>query len=290
MTIIRYFILSGSFLIVLLALCAKLDFRFPVDRGDFNFSLSAKSICEKIIGSQPVQYSVADWSKSIPVTNKAARPLQKNNAPVVHIISPESNSLFSWNTMIPYAVTVSDKEDGQSKFGEIATTEVFVEVQYFADAARAAAYQKLPQQKEPPGYTAIKKLDCFNCHAVKSKLIGPAFQEITRKYKKTPNLELLASHIVKGSTGIWGNISMPSHPDLPQKDAEQIVKWILDHTDKPDIDYLRGTEGSFWFRSPSGVASKGAFLLKASYTDHGTDNNYTSSITDQDMIILRSGK
>jgi cytochrome c len=246
MTAIRYIVLSGSFLTVLIT---------------------------------------SYWGSALP----AGKSEQKNNAPVVRIVSPRPDGRFAWNTLIPYSIAVSDKEDGESKFGEITATEVFLEVHYFADPSKGAAYQQRRQQ-EAEAFTLIKKQDCFNCHTVRSKLIGPSFQEIGNKYKKSPDLVLLASHVIKGSSGIWGTAAMPTHPDLDEKEAQQIVRWILDSANDPNVDYLRGTEGSFWFRPPANASSKGVFVLKAGYTDHGIDNNPASCLAGHDVMLLRSDK
>lgn len=58
-----------------------------------------------------------------------------NNAPVVKIIIPKNNSRYEWNTPIRYNIIVSDKEDGESKFQEILSSEVSLEVRYQPDTS-----------------------------------------------------------------------------------------------------------------------------------------------------------
>ena len=41
--------------------------------------------------------------------------------------------------------------------------------------------------KENSGLTMIRRSDCFTCHASKSKLIGPSFEMIAKKYKMANN-------------------------------------------------------------------------------------------------------
>src|ERR1700759_5039547 len=54
--------------------------------------------------------------------------IQENQAPVVKIINPQNNSSFDWDAPVNYKITVSDKEDGESKFDEINIKEVLLEV------------------------------------------------------------------------------------------------------------------------------------------------------------------
>ncbi len=54
----------------------------------------------------------------------------ENHAPIVKILSPKNNSSYSSNSAIPYEISVSDKEDGESKYQEINPKEVFLEIKY----------------------------------------------------------------------------------------------------------------------------------------------------------------
>jgi cytochrome c len=37
----------------------------------------------------------------------------------------------------------------------------------------------------------------------------------------------LGEKIVKGGSGVWGDVAMSAHPNIPQKDLNQIVQYIL---------------------------------------------------------------
>ena len=37
----------------------------------------------------------------------------------------------------------------------------------------------------------------------------------------------LSQKIVKGGSGVWGDVAMAAHPDLQQKDLNQIIQYIL---------------------------------------------------------------
>lgn len=73
-----------------------------------------------------------------------------------------------------------------------------------------------------------KAKNCMACHATDKKLVGPAYQEVAKKYagKKDAEAEL-ATHIKKGSTGRWGPVPMPPNAAVPDADVASLAKWIL---------------------------------------------------------------
>ncbi|WP_164974314.1 c-type cytochrome [Filimonas effusa] len=78
------------------------------------------------------------------------------------------------------------------------------------------------------GVKLVAGSDCLSCHSIKATLIGPSYNKIADKYESTPeNVTTLATRIVKGSQGIWGQVPMTPHPVVTQADAEQMVKYIL---------------------------------------------------------------
>lgn len=72
-----------------------------------------------------------------------------------------------------------------------------------------------------------KSKNCLACHAVDKKLVGPAYQEVAAKYKGQKDAEAkLIEHVMKGSTGVWGQIPMPPNP-VSADEAKKLVQWIL---------------------------------------------------------------
>lgn len=82
---------------------------------------------------------------------------------------------------------------------------------------------------EPAGLKDAKASDCFACHAIDHKVVGPAYDEVARRYagKGDAAVDKLAEKIIKGGSGNWGSIAMTPHPDLGQQKARTIVEWIL---------------------------------------------------------------
>ncbi len=89
-----------------------------------------------------------------------------------------------------------------------------------------------PERKElsliEQGEALVKKSDCNTCHHATSKIVGPSHTEVAEKYDFTEeNVALLAQRIIKGSSGIWGQVMMNPHPGLSQEDAEKMAYYVL---------------------------------------------------------------
>ncbi len=69
---------------------------------------------------------------------------------------------------------------------------------------------------------------CLACHSVKTKVLGPSYQDVAKKYKNDKKAKtMLIQKIKNGGTGNWGNIPMPGHPKIKNEDLDKIVTWIL---------------------------------------------------------------
>jgi cytochrome c len=73
-----------------------------------------------------------------------------------------------------------------------------------------------------------KKHNCFACHAVDKKLVGPSYQDVAAKYRGDPKADAkLFEKVKKGGQGVWGPIPMPPNTQVPDGDIKALVKWIL---------------------------------------------------------------
>ena len=68
-----------------------------------------------------------------------------------------------------------------------------------------------------------QKHNCTACHAPSSKLLGPSWTDIAKKYSGKG--DYLASKIKSGSSGQWGPIPMPPQA-LHEADAKAIAAWL----------------------------------------------------------------
>ncbi len=211
-----------------------------------------------------------------------------NHAPVVKIIKPENHSVFTWGSQIQYAVEVSDAEDGESKFQEIQPAEVLVRLKYAENPAEASAYLKQKKWNDTAGLMNMMVSNCFSCHGFKTKLAGPSFLDISKKYKNTSSSrEQLENHILTGSTGIWGKEVMPTHPELDAGLAQKMVEWILVYANDPGLNYFVGLQGVLPLTKPKTNLQSGVFIVTALYTDHGTTDFPDKRITGSGQCILK---
>lgn len=214
--------------------------------------------------------------------------MQNNHPPEVHILSPADNSSYAWNTRVPYEISVSDPEDGESKYDEIVTSEILLEVKYLPGTQDIPAILNQEVMDDPPGMAALRTSNCASCHAFNAKLIGPSYEEIAKRYQNTrTNLDLLMKRVSEGSTGIWGNVQMPSHPELSGEEVRSMVSWILEKGGEPGVRYFTGTEGSFLLTPPADTEENGIFILTASYTDHGAPEDQKLKLKGQDRIVMK---
>jgi cytochrome c len=211
----------------------------------------------------------------------------KNNSPIVKIIEPKSNSVHPLNSLVRYSITVSDREDGESKYDEIPAARIFLEIEFVEGSPESWKGRATGFREEHPGLGHIKNSDCFTCHQFRSRLIGPSFREIATRYSKDSDAgRILASRITAGSKAIWGDAIMPAHPDISQEAAQEIIDWILENGASENLNYLSGKEGSFRLAVPA-KAGAGFFVLTASYTDTGSPALPTEALTGKDVAIVR---
>jgi cytochrome c len=195
-----------------------------------------------------------------------------NHPPTVKIVSPKTDGTYEENARVRYEIDVSDQEDGESKLQEINTTEVLLIVRHFSSSEAAEAAMSRPIGDDAPGLSTLRTSDCLNCHAFDARSIGPSFADIRKRYPYSQaNVDSMSRHILQGTSGDWGSIKMPSHPQLTKEQAAACVTWILNTAADPETNYYTGTEGSFRVTVPSDskAKDKGMLVLIASYTDHG---------------------
>ena len=194
----------------------------------------------------------------------------ENSQPKVTIVTPSTNSKLHWNSVIPYSIRVSDAEDGNSEYNEISNNEVLLVIKYLPDSTQVKKYLLDRSKMNHQPLLWMSTSTCFACHAARTKLIGPSFDLVAQRYRGQAGVvDSLAKKIIKGSTGTWGDLKMPPHPDLKIEQVREIVRWILTNNDDPYQNYIAGIEGAFRTKERPAGDAKGVYILTASYTDHG---------------------
>lgn len=73
-----------------------------------------------------------------------------------------------------------------------------------------------------------QKNACLACHAVDKKMVGPAYQDIAKKYAGQQDaVDAMARSIKAGGAGKWGPVPMPAQAALSDADAKTLAAWIL---------------------------------------------------------------
>jgi cytochrome c len=68
-----------------------------------------------------------------------------------------------------------------------------------------------------------QKNGCTACHAVDKKILGPSFQDISKKH--AGKADYLAGKIKSGGSGVWGPIPMPAQ-SLSEEDLKTLADWL----------------------------------------------------------------
>ena len=82
---------------------------------------------------------------------------------------------------------------------------------------------------------AMRKSDCFACHAVSAKIVGPAYSWVAYRYKDDKEAaSRLVDKVRKGGMGQWnaytGGVVMTPHPQLSDDVIKVMVEWVLSQT------------------------------------------------------------
>ena len=70
--------------------------------------------------------------------------------------------------------------------------------------------------------------NCMACHAVATKLVGPAYKDVAAKYAGQKDaVDKLATKIMKGGAGVWGPVPMPANAQVNADEAKKLAAWVL---------------------------------------------------------------
>ena len=92
----------------------------------------------------------------------------------------------------------------------------------------AAALATLVASPAMANLALAQKNACMACHAVDKKLVGPAYQDVAKKYAGQKDaVDALVKSIKAGGSGKWGAVPMPAQAALSDTDAKTLATWIL---------------------------------------------------------------
>lgn len=75
---------------------------------------------------------------------------------------------------------------------------------------------------------AAKKHNCVACHAIDKKLVGPAFNDVAKKYKGDAGAAAHLNEVItKGGKGVWGPMPMPPVPAATAEERKELIDFVL---------------------------------------------------------------
>jgi cytochrome c len=79
---------------------------------------------------------------------------------------------------------------------------------------------------------AMRKSDCFTCHGVDKKMVGPAYAWVAYRYKDDKEAVVrLVTKVRNGGMGQWnadtGGAPMTPHAQLSDDEIKAMVEWVL---------------------------------------------------------------
>ena len=192
--------------------------------------------------------NIAEVQKRMPnrngmTFNHALWPGKPGALRIGHAAKPDVQAVACMKDCVPEAAVRSQLPDfARNAHGNLAEQNRMVGAQHGADTTRAPGATPMPPAapaavSAPSPATAaalglLKQHGCVVCHGMDSKIVGPAFSDVAKKYAgRADVLTYLAQKIQSGGTGLWGAIPMPAQT-LPQADAQAIAKWLADGAKK----------------------------------------------------------
>ena len=220
--------------------------------------------------TKPGEYSISvvvKDAKGASTKSQVIKVYAGNESPLVDVKVGTGNNFYFPGVPVPYAVNVTDKEDGSTAKGGIDNKSIYVKVDYLSgpDKAQVVGHQVMSAIME--GRNLAASLDCKACHKEAEKSIGPAYNAVAEKYENDPKAKAyLTNKIIKGGGGVWGETAMAAHPDLKQEEADLIVDWVLS-LNKKEVPSLPSKGEIVVTEKDMGPGN--LMQITASYTDKG---------------------
>ena len=233
-------------------------------------------------GDYKISVDVKD-SRGASISSKSLSVYAGNETPMVSIqVAGGNKSFFLPGLPIDYKIMVDDKSDPS----QIDSANFFVSVDYVAGFDKASESMGHQQgQASIEGKNLVLSLDCKSCHKESEKSNGPAYMLVSEKYQDRKDaVSYLVDKVMKGGSGVWGEVAMPAHPSLSSADAQQMVGWILSLANKTPPKKTLSPSGKII--PPGDLKPDQVLVLSASYTDKGGNN--IKALTGRSTVSINS--
>jgi cytochrome c len=256
-------------------------------------SAADPSAAPRVVGNGPeATFTLEEpgvWNAELTVTDAAGAsrsasvPVLAGNARAeLRFLRPQPGDFYDAAEPIHFELFLKDAEDGTNDDhemdvngvkpidpdgpGRVSVNAVFVN----GPVPRGDQSAAESDATLPIGLRRMKNSDCFNCHAVDQKRVGPMLLEIAAKYRGVAGaLETSVQRVRNGSTGVWGKIPMIPHSHNSPDELRDMVSWIYSLEPAGLVRVFQGFVGEIPV-NPEEAAKPGHYRLDASYTDLGS--------------------
>lgn len=256
----------------------KLSYNWTIEGKAFSSSAKAEYNFDKK-GVYNVVLKVSDGSMT---STDTLQIVAGNTLPEVKIATHSNRTFFfAEPTSFSYDVIVRDKEDGP--IDEKLVKFVMNYIPKFDVSQKIVGHQQISANFSV-GAKLIASSDCKACHQLNAKAVGPAFVEVSKKYRNQKNIVgRLANKIITGGGGVWGEHAMNAHPQLSTEEASEIVQYILSLS-KSGGEKSLPLHDSVELSQHSAADNHGRYVFTATYTDKG---NGVKPLTSSDVLVLQ---
>ncbi len=198
--------------------------------------------------------------------------LAGNSPPALWIEAPVDGAFFDWGEPIEYALYSEDEEDGDSETSPFDFLPRMVVTATFHPGPPPGGESASADERLDRGLAQMKQSDCFHCHALDARVVGPSYREVAARYHTDPQaLETAARRVLSGSSGVWGDHPMLPHSDQTIENARAMVAWIATLAlEQPTLRWQgEGAHGRIQFTPPTDPPPSGCWLIDATFTDSG---------------------
>jgi len=102
------------------------------------------------------------------------------------------------------------------------------------------------------------------------KSVGPTYLQVAERYDSDEaTIQTIASKIMNGGGGNWGEVAMAAHPQFSQEEAKTIAAYIVS-LDEESPNPVLPASGSF-VADQHKPGEQGTYIFQVSYTDAGGD-------------------
>lgn len=149
-------------------------------------------------------------------------------SPVVPAVAPKAAASTAAQKVVPPAVTAPAAKPEAVVEPPVKHETVPAVVKPTVVAEPVAPKVVASAISDADGIALAKKRNCFACHLVDKKIVGPAWKDVAAKYRGDEGAQArMEAKIGKGGSGAWGSMAMPPQPQVTPEERTVLARFIL---------------------------------------------------------------